>query len=325
MTFRFVATGLIALAATVAWTGNAAGELVFEDDGKALWIFDGDTPVLAYNHAHTDVPEGVDRERYRRAGYFHPLCGLDGEILTQDFPSDHFHHRGLFWAWPETIALGRKFDTWGLSTAAQHPQRWEGTGGGSEPAVIEIEQYSHFKDDPGTPILGEKLLVTVHHADDVHRAIDFVLTLTNLTDKDIVLQGQDDGNKGYGGFNIRPDATRKPFRFIGANGRITSDRLEEPSPWAGVSFAREPGRRTPRSGYALFQHPANPGYPHPGYLLRHFGFLGQSWPHREAHTLAPGDEVTLRYRVLVHRHDSRMANVAEAFEAYEAEAKKSLD
>jgi AcrR family transcriptional regulator len=41
-----------------------------------------------------DVPE-----KFRRSCYIHPLYGLDGEVMTEDFPVDHRHHRGVFWAW----------------------------------------------------------------------------------------------------------------------------------------------------------------------------------------------------------------------------------
>ena len=67
---------------------------------------------------------------------------------------------------------------------------------------------------------------------------------------------------------------------------------------------------------AIFQHPDNPGYVHPGWILRHYGFLGASWPHTAGHVLAPGEAVELRYRLFVHRGGATSAKVAEAFERY---------
>ena len=37
--------------------------------------------------------------KFQRANYIHPLYDLEGNVLTEDFPSDHRHHRGIFWAW----------------------------------------------------------------------------------------------------------------------------------------------------------------------------------------------------------------------------------
>jgi hypothetical protein len=46
--------------------------------------------------------------------------------------------------------------------------------------------------------------------------------------------------------------------------------------------------------------PANPGYPHNGWLMRHgFGFLNVSYPGLEPITLEPGKPLLLRYRVIL--------------------------
>ncbi|MGZ8921068.1 MAG: DUF6807 family protein, partial [Limisphaerales bacterium] len=65
---------------------------------KSLAIYEGRLPVLVYNHGVIHRA-GVPTDR-ARSTYIHPLYGLDGEVLTDDFPKDHYHHRGLFWAWP---------------------------------------------------------------------------------------------------------------------------------------------------------------------------------------------------------------------------------
>ena len=31
----------------------------------------------------------------------------DGQVLTEDFPADHLHHRGIFWAWHQ-VYVGEK-------------------------------------------------------------------------------------------------------------------------------------------------------------------------------------------------------------------------
>ncbi|RLA41026.1 MAG: hypothetical protein DRR42_25125, partial [Gammaproteobacteria bacterium] len=55
-------------------------------------IYDGNKPVLFYNSKPNTF--GC----YTRANYVHPVMGLDGEEMTDDFPCDHPHHRGIFWA-----------------------------------------------------------------------------------------------------------------------------------------------------------------------------------------------------------------------------------
>ena len=57
------------------------------------------------------LPEGVP-ERYRRSSYIHPVYDLKGNILTDDFPGDHYHHRGLSWMWPKVFIDTARYDLW---------------------------------------------------------------------------------------------------------------------------------------------------------------------------------------------------------------------
>ena len=61
-----------------------------QGDGRTLLLEDG-RPVLVYNHGDQLV-EGAAPDRTRSC-YVHPLYGPHGEILTDDFPADHLHHR----------------------------------------------------------------------------------------------------------------------------------------------------------------------------------------------------------------------------------------
>jgi hypothetical protein len=62
---------------------------------KILIAIAATTPVLFYRTA----PKTTEDGGYSRANYCHPIYGLDGRVLTEDFPKDHPHHRGIFWAW----------------------------------------------------------------------------------------------------------------------------------------------------------------------------------------------------------------------------------
>ncbi|HQL96230.1 MAG TPA: PmoA family protein, partial [Candidatus Hydrogenedentes bacterium] len=123
------------------------------------------------------------------------------------------------------------------------------------------------------------------------------------------------GKRGYGGLCLRPDSKRKPMHFTAAAGKIEKDVLELASPWADVSIAVEKGSEK-LSGLAVFQHPSLPGYPHPGWIMRNYGFLGQSWPHTTPYDLEPGKFFTLKYRVVIHRGSAEDAGIEKLHEAY---------
>src|SRR5688500_14074023 len=74
---------------------------------SSLGLWEGNQPVLVYNHGLVRPPEQVTGKP--RASYIHPLYGLDGEVLTDDFPKDHTYHRGVYWAWPHLKIGDREF------------------------------------------------------------------------------------------------------------------------------------------------------------------------------------------------------------------------
>ena len=44
--------------------------------------------------------------------------------MSDDFPKDHYHHRGLFWAWPHVGVGGKQYDLWMIEGIHQQFERW---------------------------------------------------------------------------------------------------------------------------------------------------------------------------------------------------------
>ena len=303
---------------------SAFAEFKIEDNNAALTVLENGKPVLVYNYQRVAPPPGVP-DHFGRACYIHPLYGLDGEVMTQDFPGDHFHHRGVFWAWPECQVGGRRMDVWALEDVRQHHEKWLAREAGPDKAEIGAQNFWAFDDAPDKPQVREEIRFVVHQADDKGRAIDFDLKLTpeaasyrpaadNVTDRVVTFLGAKD--KGYGGFCFRPDAKHVPFTFTTAKGVCEKDALSFETPWADVSWKTKADGGL--AGVAIFENPKNPGYPFPGWIFRHYGFLGASWPHEQEHLVKPGESFELRYRLYIHRGSAEEAKVAGAFEAYSA-------
>ena len=307
MARMFSLIGVLALAA-----GPMAGaEFAYEDNGTTLWITEAGEPVLGYNHG-TIEPEDADtdfQEQYRRSSYIHPLFGLDGDVLTEDFPDDHPHHRGVFWSWPGVQYGDQGVDVWHLAGVRQLFEEWVEKEVREDSVLVHVRNGWRLTDEE-EPFIREDIRFTVHPADDIGRAIDFELTFTNVSQEDVALAG------GYGGFNVRPDSARPDEQIAGAPG-LLEDSNNADTPWADYSSRVE--AEGPYSGTSIFQHPDNPDYPHDGWTLRHYGFLGQAWPQDDPYVLQPGGDVTLEYRLYVHRGDAEEGEVAERFEAYLSE------
>ena len=90
----------ICLAADVA--GNAHGMVRLAKTKQGYAFYEGRNKIMSYQQQYK-----AQKGKYRRCHYIHPLYGLDGEVLTEDFPADHPHHRGIFWGWHQ-LWLGDK-------------------------------------------------------------------------------------------------------------------------------------------------------------------------------------------------------------------------
>jgi len=289
------------------------GEFALAESTTGVTVLEDGAPVLTYNFGRIEPPAGVDVDRYWRSSYVHPLYGPDGAAITEDFPRDHYHHRGVFWTWPETQVGERKMDVWTIVGARQLFQRWINKAASAERAVIEVENAWFFDDDPEAKVR-ETVAITVHAAADDARAIDFRLRFENVTDEDVAFLGAE--NKGYGGFSFRPIADNRPFTFLTATGISEKDALRYETPWASIRWQADDSAEP--AGAAIFQHPSNPGYPHPGWIFRHYGFLGASWPHEVTHTLEPGASFTLRYRLLIYAGAPEVGELNAIHDAYAA-------
>ena len=135
----------------LAGTGQAAPFTITDLTDRSVGVFEGGKPVFVYNHGVMHR-EGVPLDR-ARSTYIHPLYGLDGEVLTDDFPKDHYHHRGLFWAWPHVKIGGHSADLWMLNRIEQRFGRWIRREATSQGAVLAVENGWYMD---GMPVVRRK-------------------------------------------------------------------------------------------------------------------------------------------------------------------------
>jgi hypothetical protein len=278
--------------------------LHFTEDSAsgALHLLDGETPVFSYRYGD-QLPEGVPADRLR-SSYLHPIHGLDGEVLTDDFPADHYHHRGLSLMWPRMKVGETALELWHIKGVRQIFDRWVERRADRNGATLIVENDWLLTD--GSKAARERISYRVHPANDVGRAIDVEYRIT-VADQPITLQGA--AEKGYGGFNLR-FAPREETVLTTEAGLEGKDSDRVPHSWADLS-ARFAGRETP-SGIAILVDSSHPAFP-PPWTLRHYGILNVAWPGVESRTLSPGEVVTMRYRLWVHRGGATGGGVAEAW------------
>jgi hypothetical protein len=280
---------------------GAAGEetpLTVIDNSEGVLIKEGDSPVLFYQRK-TKSLEG----KRPRANYVHPLYDLDGKVITEDFPADHLHHRGVFWAWHQVL-LGEKAvgDSWTCEDFVWDVQQVTTQLEGASRLALKthvIWKSPLWTDDAGglKPLVDEKTTIRVHGSSGDARAIDFEISLTAL-EKEMRLGGSDDA-KGYGGFSVR---VRLPegVHFRGEKGEVEPQVTSVAAgPWLDVSASVEEGESS--SGVAILCHPKSPGYPQRWILRRSRSMQNPAYPGRAPILLSTEEPLVLRYRLVLHR------------------------
>ena len=92
------------------------------ETGDGLSLSERGRPVFVYRH-QPQLAAGVP-EKYRRATYIHPLFDLRGNGISDDFPKDHLHHRGLSWPWAHVGVGGEVHDLWAGEGVRQVFEKW---------------------------------------------------------------------------------------------------------------------------------------------------------------------------------------------------------
>lgn len=310
--------GLAALAGLVAALPARAGSMgaptaasptpfrfgPVNEAGLGLW--EGSQAVLVYQHGL--VRKAGVPERLARSSYVHPLHGPDGEVLTDDFPADHYHHRGLFWAWPHVTVAGAHYDLWMLRGIEQRFEQWLSRTVTASNAVLGVANGWYVN---GRKVMAEQVWFRVAPLTTHGRVVDVELILTP-TDQPVTLAGAE--GKSYGGLTLRFAPGTNTVITVPA-GSPPQDLAMTNLPWADLTRRwSDPGLT---SGVAILVHPTHPDFP-PQWLTRHYGVLCLGWPGVKPKTLQPGQPVPCRYRLWIHRGRPTVSQLQRAFELYRA-------
>jgi Family of unknown function (DUF6807) len=284
-------------------------------DPQGYWFSEGDTRVLFYQRERKALPDG----RASRSNYFHPLYDLDGNVVTEDFPDDHIHHRGIFWAWHQVRINGATVqDQWVNRDSFWTVQdaRIESDASSASLALRVVWESPQFTDARGQrrPFVEERSVTRVHRAEGAIRKIDFHQRLTALVDG-VEIGGSDDA-KGYGGFSYRivmpPD-----IRFTGEQAVVTPiENAVGSSPWMDVSGSYG---TSGKSGLTVLTHPSTAGFPQPWILRARSSMQNAVYPGRQPVAIPRDRPVLLRYRIVLHRGELATADIARLQAVYAGE------
>jgi hypothetical protein len=275
--------------------GQAPWQIRRDPTDLFIELWEDDERVLRYNHGSVPVPEGTHPhfaagESYERGDYIHPLHGPNGEILTEDYPADHPHHRGIWWSWPVTKWNDQLADIWAVVGVWSRPDRIRRVETGPVFALLEAECTWKFGKNE-TPIVFEEVCIRAFRKHKRHRVIDVEITLTALTDG-VSIGGRP--KAGYGGFALRaaPCTERQITRFVDA------ESSKPRRAWVDYSGRFAPGQE--RSGVTIFEHVSNPDYPNPIHEYPQCNCVMPAYPETREITLERQKPLVLKHRLWIH-------------------------
>lgn len=283
--------------------------VVQTDEGLRL-MEAGET--LFFYQAQTKSMEGS----YPRANYVHPLQGIHGEVLTEDFPADHLHQRGIFWAWHQVIVENKRVaDGWECKDLAWDVKKLthELTDGKLDMSSKVYWMGQIPSQSKTGKLFKEKTRIIYTKPSDDLIELEFTIELKALR-TGTKLGGSEDV-KGYGGFSARvylPD----DLEFHARSGEIQAQNTAvQAGNWIEMkgSFSKEQSKQ---SSITLMNHPDNP-LPFPGWILRKRGSMQNPvWPGEQALELTKGVPVTLRYKIMIHKADWTTEAIEQKFQEY---------
>lgn len=312
-----------------------ASRLILNVDAerKAVDVSDGGKPVLRYNQGTVPPPPHIVQayekkqkppQYFARGDYIHPICGPDGEALTDDYSLDHPHHRGLCWAWPVVRWKGEVRDIWAVAILPPakgaiwaRPVSMDRVEAGSVLAAIDAENVWKWGDKD--PVVREEVFLRAFRQENRCRALDVEVRLTALVD-DLTLGGRP--HASYGGFTFRT--------FPQFSGRKIDMHVDAPGSkprraWFHLTGNFPEGKGP--AGMAMFESVANPDYPsfprlktdnpdHVPGAYPAWRSVQPAWPGDREVPLVKGKTLVLKHRLWIHPELSDEATLADVWTAY---------
>jgi hypothetical protein len=260
-------------------------------DSNGVSVSEGDRPVLFYQRAVKSLDGG-----WPRANYVHPLYDLRGNVMTEDFPKDHGHHRGVFWAWHQVWLGDKKLgDPWVCKDFVWDVKSVEVTSPAPRLTIaVSVDWKSPDHVDASEnmiPVVHESTEITVHAATS-YRMIDFQISLQAFLEG--VRIGGSEDDKGYGGFSPRIKLSEDQ-RFLSSAGEVEPTKLAiDAGAWINIA-----GKE---NGMVMIAHRSNPKTDaSEGWILRRKRSMQNPvYPGRDPVELSTERATVLRYRLVIH-------------------------
>lgn len=259
--------------------------------------------ILQYQTTPSPVPEGVAAQ-FSHGAYLHPVFSPTGKLVTGDYPPDHRHQRGIWFAWTKTEFEGGHPDFWNMRKDKDGKftgevrfdkvdRTWSGAVHGG---FVSQHRWIDHTSGAEKDILRETWDVTVFRPTSGAQALHiFDLTSTQTCASDAPLKLP---KYHYGGLGVRGNAAWDPkdkVTMLTSEGhdRKTGDATK--AKWVHIGGEVEGGL----TGIVVLIHPDDFRFPQPLRLNPGNPQLCVAPSQDGDWEITPGKPYVSRYRIVV--------------------------
>ena len=256
--------------------------------------------------------------------FFHPLAlPGGGPVITWNEPPDHRWHHALWFSWKLINGVNYWENDRQTGRPAGRTQWSDVVVEPLENQAVRIRMQLTYQPPGNPPVLQEQRVVRVGAPDAKNTySLDWESTWVALADQ-VVLDRtplpHEPGGRAYGGYaglSVRFAQGLADRQAVGTDGDIDFAASRYRGKHAAIDYQGRLGDQT--FGVAIFNHPENPRTPSPWYLIQGnpMSYANAAFLCYEAFTLSKDEELTLRYRLLVHPERWNKAQLDEAQKDY---------
>ena len=255
--------------------------------------------VLDFIGEPNDLPAPDIKTSFYRGGYIHPVFTPAGKIVTDDFPSDHYHHHGIWFAWTKTEFQGKHPDFWNMGDntgRVEFEEVGKTWGGPVHAGFTSFQKYVAVIDGASKPALNEEWDVRVYNlgsAEAPYFVFDIVATQECATKSPLILDEYRYGGMGIRGNREWKDKTK--VSFLTSEGKTRADGNATRGRWCHMGGPVD-GQLV---GIAVLDHPSNFRAPTPMRIIPDDPFFNYAPSQLGRFQIDPGKKFVLRYRYVV--------------------------
>ena len=305
--------------ALAAARGGSRGGVTIAPENGDLHLRVAGQSVLGFRMNRERLPRTVIMPEIVRAGYIHPVFSPGGQLVTDDYPSNHPHHHGIWAPWTKTSFQGRAPDFWnmhqksGAEDFVALDRTWSGPVHGGFAARLKMVDLSAPAPVTAVQVAWQLTAYDVAGAAPPVRMFDLVITHTCATADPVILP-----EYHYGGFGFRGAAAwngpGEAARFLTSEG--LTDRIKGNNSRARWCYLGGPLPGGAFAGTVTLGHPENFRSPQPVRLHPNMPYFSLVPQQLGEFRLEPGRPYVARFRFVVADGEPNRADLEAYWQGY---------